>query len=172
VTDLPKTLLPIALVALLLLTGCEVVDAVEVAVSGPKCGAFGEPPGFEENPIVENERDRIDKAIELLEGYVHTRNPDIMFGLAYGYLQKVSFEPDDPTRDRRMVYLLAYAALCGQGQAASYLGGFYQAGMFGLEENRELGACLDRAYDPALYERALIPGRVWGCGLRLENFLE
>ncbi len=171
-TDLPKTQLPIALVALLLLSGCEVVGTLVMAVSGPKCGTFGEPPGFEANLIVEDERDRIDKAIALLEGYVHTHNPDIMFGLAFGYLQKVSIEPDDPARDRRIVYLLTRAALCGQGQAASYLGGFYRAGMLGLEEDAELGACLEEVYDPALYERALIPGRVWACGLRVEDVPE
>ena len=42
----------------------------------------------------------------------------------------------------------------------------------GVEKNPELGACLDRSYDPEKIERALIPGRVWGCGVRLEDVPE
>ncbi len=165
-------LLPTALTALLLLSGCEVVGTFAMAVSGPHCGAFGVPPELEKDLIVENERDRFDEGIALLESYVNKHNPDILFGLAWVYLQKVSAEPDDPARDRRIVYLLTYAALCGQGQAASWLGGFYRAGALGLEKNTELGACLDRAYDPQKHERAVIPGRVWACGLRVADLPE
>lgn len=165
-------LLPTALTALLLLSGCEVIGTFAMAVSGPHCGASGLPPGLEKDLIVEDERDRFDEGIALLESYVIKHNPDVLFALAWVYLQKVSAEPDDPARDRRIVYLLTYAALCGQGQAASYLGGFYRAGMLGLEKNTELGACLDRAYDPQIHEPAAIPGRVWACGLRVSDLTE
>jgi len=42
-TARPKPLRPLAIMTLLLLSGCELVDAVEVVVSGPRCGSFGIP---------------------------------------------------------------------------------------------------------------------------------
>ena len=43
--------LPLAFAALLLLPACELVDAVEVAVSGPHCGSFGIPTELENEDI-------------------------------------------------------------------------------------------------------------------------
>ena len=40
------------------------------------------------------------------------------------------------------------------------------------ERMYELAACLDRSHDPLKHERAVIPGRVWGCGLRVEDLPE
>lgn len=158
-----------ALAVLLFLAGCELVDAVEVAVSGPKCGAFGEPPGFEEKSIALGEPNRNDKAIALLEEFEPTRNPELLFGLAYAYLIRSGELGQDAALNRRAVELFTLSALCGEGRSASFLASVYSEGLTGVEKNPELGACLEEVYDPALYERALIPGRVWGCGLRMED---
>ena len=157
---------------LLFLSGCELVDAFEATVSGPRCGAFGEPPGFEEKMIAVDEPNRNDKAIALLEEYEHTRNPELLFGLAYAYLIRSGEQGQDPSLNRRAVELFTLSALCGEGRAASLLASVYSEGLTGVEKKPVLGACLEEVYDPALYERALIPGRVWACGVRMENFEE
>ena len=161
-----------ALAVLLFLAGCELVDAFEAAVSGPECGAFGEPPGFEENSITVGEPNRNDKAIALLEEYESARNPELLCGLAYAYLIKSGELGQDPSLNQRAVELFTLSALCGEGRSASFLASVYIEGLKGVEKNPQLGVCLEGVYDPALYERALIPGRVWGCGLRMEDVPE
>ena len=49
------------------------------------------------------------------------------------------------------------------------LSGVYDEGMMGVEKNPDLGACLDRIYDPGKNEVTLIAGRAWGCGLRVAD---
>ena len=41
--------------------------------------------------------------------------------------------------------------------------------MFGIEKDPELAACLKKVYERHRSERALIPGNVWACGLRIEG---
>lgn len=116
--------------------------------------------------------DQIDEMIAVLEPYESSHGPDVLFALGISYLRKSEKLSGDPAYDRRGVRLLHRAALCGQGLAAYYLGGIYDEGMMGVEKNPDLGACLDRIYDPGRNEGTLIAGRVWGCGLRLEGMQE
>jgi hypothetical protein len=167
-----KKLLPTAIAAVLVLSGCEIFDAFEVAVSGPHCGKFGVPVELENNGLDILDWDRIDGSIKVLQPYKHTHGPDILFGLGYLHARKSATLSSDPAHSQRAVRFLTWAALCGHGPAASYLGGFYRAGVLGLEKDPELGACLEGVYNSALYERALIPGRVWGCGVRMKDFPE
>ena len=85
----------------------------------------------------------------------------------------------DPAYDRRSVRLLHWAALCGQGLAVVLLSGVHDEGVLGVEKNPDLGTCLeriyeayDRPYDSDLFSRGLIAGRVWGCGVRMEELQE
>ncbi len=82
---------------------------------------------------------------------------------------KVADSPDDPPRDRRIIDLLTVSALCGQDGAVLLLSGAYNLGLAGVEKNPERGACLKKVYELHGHERALIPGRVWACGLRIES---
>ncbi len=170
-----KKLLPLAFAALLL-SGCELVDAVEVAVSGPECGSFGLPPELAIKDIYVNDHhfdwDRIDGMLAVLEPYEDRHNPLILNALGVLYIRKAVTLSDDPAYFRRGVHLLRWAALCGQATAVWFLSEFYNEGLMGVEKNPEFGACLDRSYDPERIERALIPGRVWGCGLRVDGFQE
>ena len=169
-------LLPLAFAALLLLSACELVDAVEVAVSGPECGAFGFPAELENEDINvlahPFDLNRLDGMLAVLEPYEDSHGPDILFALGILYLIKGANLSDDPADFRRGVSLLHWAALCGQAPSVSYLNEFYRAGLFGVEKDSELAACLDRAYNPHKHERVLIPGWVWGCGLRVEDVPE
>ena len=171
-----KKLLPIALAAFIFLSGCELVDSVEVAVFGPRCGASNVPPELDGNDLNIHgdyfDWDRIDEAIALLQPYEHTHDLYVMDSLGALYLRKAVTLSDDPEYFRRGVHYLGWAALCGDGLAVQYLSGIYGEGLAGIEKNPELGACLDRAYSPYLYERALIAGRVWDCGLRVEDLPE
>jgi hypothetical protein len=171
-----KKLLPAATAALLLLSGCELFDAFEVAVSGPECGAFGFPAELESQDLhVLDHRfdwDRLDGMLAVLEPYEHTHGPDILWALGVLYVRKAVTLSDDPAYFRRGVQLFHWAALCGNGVAVEMLSDVYSGGLAGIEQDPELADCLDRAYDPALYERALIPGRVWGCGVRLKDLQE
>ncbi len=168
----------LAVVAILLfLLGCEVVGTYVMAVSGPSCGQFGEPPelakmaGIDSNPGMDSP-DWADWAIPILEKYEHTRNPEILFVLAYAYLRKSGELDQDSALNRRAVDLLTLSAMCGEGKAASLLGAIYIEGLTGVEPSPELGACLREVYDPEIYERSLIPGRAWACGLRMESVPE
>lgn len=178
-----RKILPAALAALLLLSACELVDAIEVAVSGPECGSFGMPPELEERGLYlfDGPRDwyQIDEMIAVLDPYEGDRGPDVLFALGVSYMRKAHKLSDDPAYYRRGVRLLDWAALCGQPLAAYYLGSIYDEGMVGVEKNPEFGACLNRVYkvhhrpyDFFSYNRALIAGRVWGCGLRVEDLPE
>ncbi len=166
----PKKSLLAVVAILLFLSGCELIGfVVSQEWQSRECGEYDKPPELVEKiPNLGNER-RVDEAIVLLEKYAPTRNPDVLFTLAYAYLEKVADAPDDPVRNRRIVEVLTLAALCGQGRAVLYLGGFYRAGVLGLEKDHELGACLKKVYERHRHERALIPGRVWACGLRMES---
>jgi hypothetical protein len=161
---------------MLLLSGCELVDAVEVAVSGPNCGSIGIPAELENVDLhVLDHRfdwDRLDGMLAVLEPYEDTHGPDILWALGVLYLRKSSTLSDDSAYSRRGARLLAWAALCGQSSAVSLLSGVYSDGLAGIEKDPELGACLDRAYNPLKHQRALIPGWVWGCGLRVDDVRE
>jgi len=168
-----RKLLPIALAALLL-SACELVDSVEVAVFGPHCGGSGVPPELDGNELYIHDShsfdwDRIDEAIALLQPYENAHDLYVMDSLGALYLRKAVTLADDPAYFRRAVHYLGWAALCGDGLAVQYLSGIYSEGLAGIEKNPELGTCLDRAYSPHLYERVQIAGRVWSCGLRMEN---
>ena len=174
-------LLPAGFVALLLLSGCELTDAIEVAASGPHCGRSGIPPELEERGLnlfgEPYDPDRFDETIAVLEPYEESHGPDALFALGYSYIGKASALSDDPAYYRRGVRLLAWAALCGQPLAAFFLGVSYDQGLPGAEKDPELGACLKRLhdldnYEPHLIIRALLAGRVWACGVRLEDFTE
>ena len=171
-----RKMLPAVLAVLLLLSACELVDAIEVAVSGPECGGFGMPPELEERGLHlfdgPRDWDQIDEMIAVLEPYEGGHGPDVLFALGVSYMRKSEKLSGDPAYDRRGVRLLHWAALCGQGLATYYLGGIYDEGMMGVEKNPDLGACLDRIYDPGKNEGTLIAGRVWGCGLRVEDLPE
>ncbi len=168
-----RKLLLIAISALPLLSGCEVVDAFEAAVSGPECGSFEFPAELENVDLnVLDHRfdwDRLDGVLAVLEPYEDSYGPDILFALGVLYLRKAATLSNDPAYFRRGVRLLAWAALCGQAPAVLFLSGVYSEGLPGIEKDPELGACLDRAYYLNKDKRALIPGRVWACGLRMEN---
>lgn len=169
-------MLPVGLAALLLLSACELIDAVEVAVSGPHCGSFDIPPELENKDLnVIDHRfdwDRIDELITLLESYEDDHNPHILFALGVLYIKKAVTLSDDPAYFRRGVRLFHWAALCGQMAAVEMLSGLYSEGDFGVEKNPEFDACLNRSYDPHKNERALIPGRLWSCGLRVKDLPE
>ena len=176
-----RKLLPAGLVAFLLLTGCELADVIEVAVSGPHCGRFGLPPELDERGLNlfgdTPEPVPLDETIAELESYKNSHGPDILFALGYSYIRKAATLSDDPAYYRRGVRLLAWAALCGQPLAAFFLGSIYDEGLEGVDKDPELGACLIRLHDLNNYERRSfergpISGRVWGCGLRLENVPE
>ena len=168
-----KKLLPAAIAALLLLSGCELVDAFEVTMSGPECGSFGLPPELEERGLYlfdgPRDWDQIDEMIVVLEPYEGSHGPDVLLALGISYLRKSEKLSGDPAYDRRGVRLLHWAALCGQGLAVFLLSGVYDEGMMGVEKNPDLGACLDRIYDPGKNEVTLIAGRAWGCGLRVAD---
>lgn len=171
-----KKLLPLAIAALLLLSACEIVDAVEVAVSGPHCGAFGIPPELDDVDLDvlahHFDWDLLDGMLAVLAPYEYGHGPDILFTLGVMYLKKGSTLSDDSAYYRRGVRLFRWAALCGQSPAVSYLSEFYSVGVFGVEKDPELAACLDRSYNLYKDKRALIPGWVWGCGLRVEDLPE
>jgi hypothetical protein len=162
-----------ALTALLLLSGCEVIDDFEVAVSGPHCGKFGIPAELEnkELHVLDHRFDwaRLDGMIAVLEPYEHEHGPDILWALGVLYLRKASTLSDDLAYYRRGVRLLHWAALCGQTPAVSLLSGIYNEALPGMESDPELGTCLDRAYYLYKDKRELIPGPVWGCGLRMKD---
>ncbi len=171
-----RTILPLAIAVLLLLSACELVDAVEVAVSGPECGAFGFPAELDSVDLhVLDHRfdwDHLDGMLAVLAPYEDSQGPDIMWALGVLYIRKAVTLSDDPAYFRRGVRLIRWATLCGQAPAVSLLSGVYGEGLFGIKKDPELAACLDRAYNPHKHERALIPGWVWGCGLRVEDVLE
>lgn len=167
---------PAALAALLLLSGCELVDAVDVAVSGPHCGSFGMPPELEERGLYlfdgPRDWDQIDEMIAVLEPYKGGHGPDVLLALGVSYLRKAHKLSDDPAYYRRGVRLLHWAALCGQGVAVVLLSSLYDGGFAGVEKNPERGACLDRVHGPNKNEGTLIAGKAWGCGVRLEDVPE
>ena len=171
-----KKLLPLAFVALLLLPACELVDAVKVAVSGPECGSFGLPPEIADKnlyPLAHRfDWDRNDELIAVLAPHEHSHGPDVLFALGFSYVRKALILSNDPAYFRRGVRLLRWAALCGDGAAAGFLSYFYKEGLMGVEKNPELAACLERSYDPHKIERALIAGRVWRCGVRVDDLPE
>ena len=179
-----NTLLPIAIAALLLSAGCELVDDFEVAMSGPHCGKFGIPAELENEDLgVLDHRfdwDRIDGMIAQLKPYEHSHDPDILFALGVLYVKKAVTLSYDPVHLRRGVRLFRWAALCGHGPAAMMLGGLHSEGLpgaewdseelLGFEMNPELGACLQQLEDPGSY--IISSGRVWGCGLRVDDLPE
>ncbi len=155
---------------LLLLSGCELVGfVVSQEWQARECGEFGLPPDLNDGNPGMNAPDWAEWAIATLAKYEHKRNPELLFGLAYAYLRRSAELGEDPSLDRRAIDLLTLSALCGEGRAASLLGGAYIEGMVGVEKDPELGACLKEVYDPEMYEREIIPGRVWACGLRIEG---
>lgn len=169
-------MLPAALAALLLISGCEIVDAVEVAVSGPECGAFGLPPELADKNLYALDPhfawDRLDEMIAMLESYEQSHGPDVLFSLGISYMMKASTLSDDPAYYRRGIRLFHWAALCGESAAVLMLSGAYSEGFPGVERDPELAACLDRVYYLNLEKRKPIPGPVWGCGLRVEDLPE
>lgn len=179
-----KKLISSAIATLLFLSGCELVDAVEVTMSGPHCGRFGIPPELENKDLnVLDHRfdwDRIDGMIAVLEPYEHSHDPDVLFALGALYVKKAVTLSYDPAYFRRGVRLFRWAALCGHGPAAMMLSGLHSEGvpgaerdseeLLGFEMNPELGACLQRLEDPNSY--IISSGRVWGCGLRMEDVQE
>ena len=179
-----RKLLPVALAALLLVTGCELVDLVEVAVSGPHCGRFGIPSELENEDLgVLDHRfdwDRIDGMIALLKPYEDSHDPDILFALGVLYVKKAVTLSYDPVYLRRGDRLFRWAALCGHGPAAMMLSGLYSEGVPGAERNTEellgfemdpeLGTCLQQLEDPNSY--IISSGRVWSCGLRMKTVRE
>ena len=181
-----KKLLPAAIAAVLLLSGCEVVDDFELAMSGPHCGTFGFPAELENIDLdVLDHRfnwDRLDRMLAVLEPYEHTDGPDILWALGVLYMRKAVTLSNDPAYFRRSARLFRWAALCGNAPAVETLSGLYGEGlfgaegiteeMFGVERNPELAACLHRAYEGNIYDYVPIPGRVWACGLRVENVTE
>lgn len=171
-----KKLLPAALAALLLLSACELVDAVEVAVSGPECGGSGVPAVLENSDLYIHDWhrfdwDRIDEGIALLQPYEHTHNPYIMASLGVLYARKAATLSDDAAYYRRASRLFAWTALCGLGEGVFMLAGLVREGL-GVEKNPKFAACLKRAYYANIHENVPIAGRVWGCGVRLEDFPE
>ena len=65
-----RKMLSLAIAALLLLSACELADAIEVAVSGPHCGRFSIPPDLEERGLYlfdgPRDWDQIDEMIAVL----------------------------------------------------------------------------------------------------------
>lgn len=168
-------LLPLAFAALLL-SGCVLADAIEVAASGPHCESFGIPPGLEKEDlyVLDHYFDwhRIDGMIAVLKPYEESHRPDVLFALGILYVRKAAVSSDDPAYFRRGVRLFRRAAMCGQAAAVSYLSGFYSGGPPFVDIDPELGACLNQAYEGYRSVRALLAGRVWACGVRLEDFPE
>ncbi len=172
---------PTALVALLFLLGCEVVEDFEVAMSGPECGSFSLPPELENEDfnVLYHRFDwtRIDGMLAMLEPYEGSNDPKLLFTLGVLYLKKAVTLSYDPAYLRRGVRLLRWAALCGHGPSVAMLSGLYNEGvpgaerdseeLLGFEMNPKLGACLQQLEDPDSY--ILSSGRVWGCGLRMED---
>ena len=161
----------LAVIAILLFTaGCEFVGfVVSQEWKHRECGQFDEPPELMEKLPKLGSEGRFNDAIVLLEKYEYTRNPNVLFLLGYLYSGKVADSPDDPARDRRIIDLLTVSALCGQEGAVLLLSGIYNLGLVGVEKDPERGACLKKIYERHRYERSLIPGRVWACGLRIES---
>lgn len=160
----------LALIAICLFAaGCEVVGTYVMVVSGPDCGTFDPPAGIEEISIDITDWDRIDESLEVLQPYEHTHNPDILYWLGYLHVRKGVILSDDPGHYRQAVHYFTWAAMCGQKPAVLELSGLYNLGWAGLEKDPKRGACLKKAYDPHRDDRALIPGRVWACGLRMEE---
>jgi hypothetical protein len=171
-----RKLLPLAFVALQFLAACELVDAVEVAVSGPECGGSGVPDVLKNTDLYIHDWHRfdwgrIDEGIALLQPYEHTHNPYIMASLGVLYARKAVTLSDDPAYFRRAARLFAWTALCDLGGGAFFLAGLVSEGL-GVEKNPELASCLRRAYDANIHDYVPIAGRAWGCGVRLENFPE
>jgi len=168
-------LLPLAFAALLL-SGCELADAIEVAVSGPHCGRFDVPPELKKRGLAlfgdSPEPVPIDETIAELESYEYSHGSNVLFALGYAYLRKGAMLSDDPAYYRRGIRLFHWSALCGEATAVSYLSGFYSEGSPFVDKDPKLGACLDRAYEGYQSVRALLAGRVWACGVRLEDFPE
>ena len=176
-----RKMLPTMLAALLLLSACEVVDNFEVTLSGPDCGKFGVPPGLVDSDLYvlghDFDWDRIDEMIAVLEPYEDSHGPDVLFGLGTLYTRKAVTLSYDPVYLRRGVRLFYWAALCGHGVAVNILSGFHIEGVPGTERDSEellgfgmspeLGACLQQLEDPNSY--IISSGRVWGCGLRMED---
>ena len=171
-----RKLLPLAFSSLLLLSGCVLADAIEVAVYGPHCGKSGMPPELEERGLYlfdgPRDWDQIDEMIAALEPYEGGHGPDVLAALGISYLRKSDKLSDDPAYNRRGIRMLHWAALCRQGLAVLLLSGIYSEGMVGVEKNPELGACLGRAQDREKDESVLLAGRAWGCGLRVEDLQE
>jgi hypothetical protein len=177
-----KNQLAAAMAAFIFLTGCGLADAIEVAASGPHCGKSGIPPELEERNLNlfggSPDPDRLDNAIiAVLEPYEDRHGPDVLFALGLTFVRKAGTLSDNPAYYRRGERLLAWAALCGQPLAVYYLGSFYEERLPGADKDPELGACLKRLhdldnYEPHLIIRPLLAGRVWACGVRLEDFPE
>ncbi len=179
----PRTPLLAVVAILLFLSGCEFVGTFEVAASGPHCGKFGFPAELENNDLdVLHHRfdwDRLDGMIAVLEPYENSHGPDVLFALGVLYVRKAVTLSYDPAYFRRGVRLFHWAALCGQAPSVLMLSGLYREGvsyaegsteeLLGIEKNPERGACLKKVYDRHRSERALIPGNVWACGLRIES---
>ena len=163
-----KLLLAIVLI-LLFIAGCELVGVGVMTMSGPDCGEFGPPAGLDENAVRIFDWDRLDSSLAALQDYEQTHNPDVMFALGYLHARKAATLSNDPAHSRRAVQLFTWAALCGHGLAAKYLGFFFEEGVFGLEKDPVRGACLRKVYELYRDERALVPGRVWACGLRVDS---
>lgn len=180
-----QRLLPVVVICWLT-AGCELVGAGVMAVSGPVCGASGIPPELENKELhVLDHRfdwDRLDGMIAVLEPYENSHGPDILFALGVLYMRKAVTLSEDPVYFRRGFRLLHWAALCGNAAAVLMLSGLYREGvpyaegsteeLLGVEKNPERGACLKKVYERHRSERALIPGRVWACGLRMESVPE
>ena len=171
-----KKLLPLAIAAVLFLSACELVDMVEVAVSGPECGAFGFPAELENEDINVLAHyfdwDRLDGMLAVLAPYEESHGPDILFALGVLYVRKGAASSDNPTYFRRGIRLFHWAALCGQALAVSYLSDFYSIGPPVVDKDPELAACLEEVHEASKYEHAPISGPVWGCGVRLEEVPE
>ena len=117
--------LPATLAALLLLSACELVDMVEVAASGPRCGSFDYPAELENQDLgVLDHRfnwDRLDEMLAVLEPYEDSHGPHILFGLGVLYLRKGAALSDNLAYYKRGVRLLTWSALCGQSPAVLLL---------------------------------------------------
>ena len=171
-----RKMLPAVLTVLLLLSSCELADTIEVAVSGPHCGSSGIPPELEERNLHlfgdTGEPYPLDETIAVLEPYEDSHGPDALFALGLTYLRKASTLSDDSAYYPRGERLLAWAALCGHPLAAYYLGVIHEKRLASTHRDPEIGACLKRSFDPYKREWSLVAGRVWGCGVRLEDFPE
>ena len=168
---------PAVMAAFIFLSGCELADAIEVAVSGPDCGNFGKPAelGYEDMNVLAHyfDWDRIDGMLAVLEPYEGGHGPDILFALGILHLRKASTLSHDRAYYRRGVRLIRWASLCGQAPAVSYLSEFYIAGPpIIVDKDPKLSDCLEEAYEADRSVRAVLAGRVWRCGVRVEDVLE